>query len=198
MGYRERFKRTPGSRRYKKLFIISTEGTKTEPQYFQFFNSQDLVVHVKCLKGNDKTSPEAILKRMKRHLKDEGLKKSDEAWLVMDKDQWSQKQLTSLHEWSNEKENYGLAVSNPKFEYWLLLHYEDGAKIKSAADCSGRLKRHLSGYDKDIDISKITLKMVSDAVGRAKILDTPQCEKWPDSFGSTVYRLIENILQKKI
>jgi hypothetical protein len=43
------------------------------------------------------------------------------------------------------------ALSNPKFEYWLLLHFNDGTGIASSRDCSDRLKRHLPGYDKGID-----------------------------------------------
>ena len=66
---------------------------------------------------------------MTDHLESEGLKPSDEAWLVVDKDQWTDEQLTQLHQWSLQQENYGFALSNPKFEYWLLLHFEDGTGI---------------------------------------------------------------------
>ena len=54
---------------------------------------------------------------MKKHLEKEGLKKTDEAWLVVDKDQWSDEHLFQLHQWSQQKENYGFALSNPKFEF---------------------------------------------------------------------------------
>lgn len=61
---------------------------------------------------------------MSDHLESEGLKSSDEAWLVVDKDQWTEEQLRQLHQWSLQQANYGFALSNPKFEYWLLLHFE--------------------------------------------------------------------------
>lgn len=32
------FQRPLGERRYKKLFVVSVEGSKTEPQYFAIFN----------------------------------------------------------------------------------------------------------------------------------------------------------------
>ena len=135
---------------------------------------------------------------MQDRLKQENLKNSDEAWLVVDKDQWQDEQLAQLHAWSQDADNYRLALSNPKFEYWLLLHYEDGAKISSPNECSVRLKKHLPDYDKSLDGRKITSDMIEDAIRRAKARDKPPCEDWPRTFGSTtVYKLVENILSER-
>lgn len=46
-----RFQRPLGDRRYRKLFIIAVEGSKTEPRYFDMVNSREAVIHVACLKG---------------------------------------------------------------------------------------------------------------------------------------------------
>jgi hypothetical protein len=148
---RRRFQRPLGERRYRKLFVIAVEGVKTEPQYFAIFNDQQSVIRVNCLKDSHDSSPPQVLKRMEDHLRQEELRASDEAWLVVDKDQWTDEQLDQLHAWTQARDNYGFALSNPKFEYWLLLHFEDGTGIASSRDCSGRLKRHLPDYDKGID-----------------------------------------------
>lgn len=188
------FQRPLGERRYRKLFVIATEGVKTEPQYFAIFNDQ-LVIQVSCLKGKNYSSPAHVLKRMEKHLKQKGLKDSDEAWLVVDKDEWTDEQLTHLHAWSLEKDNYGFALSNPKFEYWLLLHFEDGTDIGSARDCSVRLKRHIPNYDKNIDTRKITRDQIKEAIRRARLRDSPPCTDWPRTYGTTtVYKLVENII----
>ena len=50
---------------------------------------------------------------MKDHLRQEDLLPSDKAWLVVDKDQWTDEQLNQLHSWSLDKDNYGFALSNP-------------------------------------------------------------------------------------
>jgi len=193
---RRKFQRPLGERRYRKIFVIATEGVKTEPQYFASFNNQQSVIQVKCLKHNHNSSPAHILKKMTSHLKKKTLKKSDEAWLVVDKDQWTDEQLAQLHKWSQKADNYGFALSNPKFEYWLLLHFEDGTGIASSHDCSARLKQYLADYDKCIDTRKITKDMINDAILRAKIRDNPLCKDWPRSGGSTtVYKLVENILR---
>jgi len=69
------------------------EGIRTEPQYFSLYNSQGSVIRVQCLKGKSDSSPPQVLKRMEKYLKAEELKKSDEAWIATDKDQWSDGQL---------------------------------------------------------------------------------------------------------
>ena len=199
MTERRTFQRPLGEKRYKKLFIISAEGYKTEPLYFGIFNNERAVVRVSCLKTKHHSSPPHVLKRMTDSLKVSGLKSSDEAWLVVDRDNWSEEQLLQLHQWSLEKENYGLALSNPKFEYWLLLHYEDGAGITSSNDCTTRLKHWMPGYDKGLDTRKINPTQISDAIRRAKKRDQPACLDWPRDLGqTTVYRLIEKILNAHI
>lgn len=193
---RRKFQRPLGERRYKKLFLIAAEGSKTEPFYFDAFTDDKLMVKVDCLKGKHDSSPPQVLKRMTDHLESEDLKPSDEAWLVVDKDQWSEAQLAQLQQWSMGQENYHFALSNPKFEYWLLLHFEDGAGVTSPRDCTDRLKRWLPDYDKEIDMRKISEAQIKNAIRRAKTRDHPPCEDWPRSPGqTTVYRLIENILK---
>ena len=77
---RRRFHRQLGQRRYRKLFIIATEGAKTEPQYFALLNNQQFIVQIECLKTTNGPSPVQVLKRMKNRLELAKLRKSDEAW----------------------------------------------------------------------------------------------------------------------
>jgi hypothetical protein len=132
------------------------------------------------------------------YLRREGLRSSDdEAWLVVDKDKWTDEQLLKLHAWAQARDNYGFALSNPNFEYWLLLHFEDGAGIASSRGCSDRLRRHLPGYDKGIDVRKFTPDRIKDAISRAKLRDNPPCTDWPHAFGcTTVYKLVEKLIQE--
>lgn len=189
-----RLKRPLGKRRYRKIFIIATEGGVTEPQYFNMFNSNDAVVHIKCLKNIAGRSPRKVLSSMKRYIRDKGLEERDAAWLVVDKDQWSDDQLLELHRWSQEKLNYGFALSNPKFEYWLLLHFEDGSGVTGSSNCIRRLRRHLPNFNKgNIKVRKLR-PYVPDAIQRARQKDTPPCKEWPQNFGSTVYRLAEELI----
>lgn len=190
---RRSFSRPLGERRYRKLFLVAVEGSITEPQYFATLNKGNAVVRVECIKGTARTSPPEVLKRLKDRIKRNELAKTDEAWLVVDKDQWTDEQLKPLFEWSLLDARYGFALSNPKFELWLLLHFED-TTVDGPRQCSEKLQKHLPKYDKSIDSSKFSEEQVLNAIERAKRRDNAPCEDWPRSFGTTVYKLVEKIL----
>lgn len=171
---RRRFQRPLGQRRYRRMFVLATEGTKTEPLYFMMFNNMNTVVHVRHLKGNKQSSPRQVLKRIRNFLLDNRLKDGDEAWLVIDRDQWPEDQLIQLHEWCRTSSRYGLAVSNPKFEYWLLLHLPNFQK----------------GH---VEVDKLQ-PGIHAAIKRARQKDTPPCTDWPRTTGTTVYRLVEKLI----
>ncbi|BAQ67056.1 RloB family protein [Geminocystis sp. NIES-3709] len=193
MASKGRFSRPTGQRQYRQLFVIATEGSITEPEYFAMFNNEKTTIQVKCLKTNKKSSPDQVLKKMKEYLLDNKLEKTDQAWLVVDKDQWQDSQLELLYQWSQKVNNYGLAVSNPKFEYWLLLHFEDGKGVNTASQCDQKLKKYLPNYDKTIDGRKLK-PYVRIAIDRAKQKDNPPCQKWHQTTGTTVYRLVELLI----
>jgi len=190
-----RFPRPLGHRPYRKMFVLATEGEKTEPQYFAILNNANSVVHINCIRCKHESAPAQVLKRMESFLKEKGLKASDEAWLVIDKDEWQEEQLAVLYDWSLRKDNYGLALSNPKFEYWLLLHFEEGNGIGSGEACNRRLTYYLPNYDKGINKSDISEAQIHEAIERARRRDNPPCTDWPRSTGTTVYRLVESIIR---
>lgn len=193
---RRRFGRPLGKRRYKRLFVILTEGIVTEPGYFSMFNNDTTILKVSIVK-NKGSAPGRVLKQMKRFSKENPLLAKDEAWIVVDKDQWSDTQLGALYSWSITNKHYGLAVSNPKFEFWLLLHFEDGTDIQSSQSCTDKLFHHLPDYDKVIQPSKLK-PHINEAVRRAEMKDQPPCYDWPQSAGTTVYRLVKSIIAEKI
>jgi hypothetical protein len=195
---RRTFDRPLGGRRYKKIFFLSVEGSKTEPQYFDCFIQLQLHVLVKILKRpSAESSPKQVLKRMEDHLRKEGLKKTDEAWVVVDKDSWAEDQLRELLNWAKKSKNRGVAISNPNFEYWILLHFEEGKSIANPQECLARLKRHLPNYKKGIDGRKITLELIAKAITRAKQRDANQVNDWPKLWSTSVYKLVERIINHR-
>jgi hypothetical protein len=114
---------------------------------------------------------------------------------VIDKDRWADEQLSAFHAWVRQDGNRGLALSNPKFEYGLLLHFEDDNSITSSARCDKRLKRHLPDCDKGIDAQEFGREQIRTVLARAKKRDSPPCPDWPRNCGATtVYKLAERIL----
>jgi hypothetical protein len=78
MGARRRsLQRPTGQRRYKKLFLVSTEGSKTEPQYFELLNSASAIVQVRCLKHRVGWSPKKVLSSMTQYVESQGLGRTD-------------------------------------------------------------------------------------------------------------------------
>ena len=191
-------KRLHRQRRTRKMFIVSTEGAVTEPEYFDLVKrlKTGTVVHVECLKSDHKSDPLQVLDRMKNRLKELELGTRDEAWLVVDRDNWTDKELTVLQTWSQHDSRRGLAVSNPSFEYWLLLHFED-TRVNNSRHCIECLRRHVPQYDKHISFG-ITRRMIAEAICRARKRDNLQSTDWPRTHGSTMYRLAEGILDQQI
>lgn len=197
MSKNPRFQRPLGERRYKKLFIVSVEGSKTEPQYFALLNHPESIILVKCLKrSSTKSSPIQVLRKMQGHLRKESLKKTDEAWLVVDKDDWKEDQLRELLRWAKKGENHGFALSNPNFEYWLLLHFDEGNGLSNSQECLARLKRFLPNYKKDIDGKKITLELIAKAIVRAKQRDVNRVNDLPQIWNTDIYKLVEKIINQ--
>ena len=166
-----RTKREYGNRRYKRRFIVSTEGEKTEPQYLRMLQDINPDVYIKCLSNRKESDPEKVLLRMTNYLSSNKLENGDEAWLMVDKDDWTDTQLHPLAEWAESKEAFGLALSNPNFEYWLLLHFEDGNKVNNSQKCNVRLKKALPKYEKRIDIRKYNDSNIRQATERARRRD---------------------------
>ena len=195
-----RLRRPLGEKRYKKLFVIAAEGRKTEPQYFNLFNRLLDDVHVLHVRSRHGSAPQQVLARMERYLEANmggGGSPSGpyEAWMVVDRNSWPKKDLVPLYEWSKTRPQYGFALSNPNFEYWLLLHFENGKGIQSARECAKRLKKHLPDYNKGIDARKFTLERIQDALRRAEAHGSKAGGAWPGFCGTTVYKLVRHILQ---
>jgi len=193
------FRRSQGKRRYKRMFVIVAEGTVTEQEYFRLFEDESLVegslVGVKCLPNKTNLPPKDALKCAREYVRKERLIKGDEAWVVVDKDSWLEEHLQQLHAWADGHDNYGFALSNPKFEYWLLLHFENANGVATADECDRRLRKHLPGYDKHVDSRHFTPDLIRTAAERARKRDTPPCTDWPRKPGTTLYKLVEKILE---
>ena len=153
---RRTFSRPMGYRRYRKLFIISCEGKETEIQYFRLIQSYNPEILVDCPTRNRQSSPFQVLKTLKQRFMEKNPRPPYEAWLVIDKDHWTGVQIDELAKWVDHHGNRGLAVSNPKFEFWLLLHFKMGNDVHTSRECTIRLQRYLDDFSKHIDPRAIT------------------------------------------
>lgn len=185
-----RHKRSYGNIPYRQLFLIFPEGKLTESLYFGMFSSRKFTV--KVFSNNRKSDPIHILQKAIDYVRKYGIKTDDQVWLVIDRDIWPEEQLTTVCTTCREQ-GFDLAVSNPCFEYWLLLHFDNGDGIVTGSNCLQKLKRYLPHFQKGhVEIGKLK-SGVQDAIARAQQKDRPPTPDWPRATGSTVYRLVEKL-----
>jgi RloB-like protein len=179
--------------RDSRLFIIATEGEITEGQYFGLFQSTR--VQVKILPtSNGRSAPNHVLDRLDDFKGQYELNEEDELWLVCDVDQWGSRNLSDICRKARTK-GYNLAISNPCFEVWLCLHFQDlDHRDKTCTDFKKRLREILGSYrGNNLDLEKYSSN-VPEAIDRAKNLTPPSQEYWPNNLGTHVYKLAESII----
>lgn len=195
------------------LIVIAAEGERTERRYFTDLASpmyyRNPRVHVAVVdRDTHASSPKHVIAALNNFKREYALRTYDELWMVIDRDRWSQQELSDIATQCVQK-GYELAVSNPCFELWLLLHVKDINEYsqqeleeleQNERIDSGRtkLEKELSdicgGYNKlRLDTSKY-LPHVDTAIERARGLDSDPAHRWPHSLGTRVYLLAERVI----
>jgi hypothetical protein len=127
--------------------------------------------------------------------------------MVIDFDRWGVGKLGEIAQACRQK-GYLLAVSNPCFELWLLLHVcrlgdytaEALARLRQN-ERVGRdrraiemeLVRLLGSYKKENPDCGRFLPLVEVAIEQAQVLDREPEHRWPNRLGTRVYLLVKEI-----
>ena len=104
-----------------------------------------------------------------------------------------------------------MALSNPCFELWLLLHLEDATsltpeeykmwlenrrKSKNADPyLKVRLRQKLGSYHESSYDAPALVVNVETAIERARRLDKGPDDRWPQTLGTRVYLLAESVVR---
>lgn len=103
----------------------------------------------------------------------------DEIWVIFDTEgpQNRQRNLDAKHAIDRARQlGFHTAVSNPSFEYWLLIHFEWCVKPFKDGDAVCRLlKNHIPDFDKGKDCFSATRPRVQTAIGHAKRVFAERC-----------------------
>ena len=178
-----------------QLFIIATEGAKTEKSYFNIFHDSRIKIEVLATGEANDSAPQHVIERLNEFTHKYDLGEEDTLCLVLDVDRWGAKNLSPVCREATQK-NYCLAISNPCFEVWLCLHLDDlDPNDKTCKDFKTRLQSILGSYNSsNIDVAPF-VKHIEDAVRRAKQLHPDPNENWPLTPGSHIHRVVEMILK---
>jgi hypothetical protein len=208
-----------------KLFIVASEGADTERIYFEAVAQLAAAnihkrANIKIEYLNRLSEAERkesghtkVVAQLDEYKKNYLLEETDELWLVIDRDKNNNpiKNIAAIAQLCEQK-NYNLAISNPTFELWLLLHlvdldlFDEAAKLnlfenkyvnKTKRTLEKELSTYLNGYNKSKYDASQLLPNINTAIDQAKKLDIKPEERWlEDSLNSRVYRLMQNILSE--
>jgi len=178
--------------------LIVCEGTFTEPRYFRAARHAERSLIVLQIEsgGTPKTLVERAVElkeqaeKKARKLKDDN-ERFEEVWCVFDIDEHPLVPNAKQQALAN---GIQLAISNPCFEFWALLHFQDQRAHIDRTKVQRLCRDHMPGYEKELDYEILRSKY-SDARQRGDDL-----VKWHDSRGTTganpstmVHRLAERI-----
>ncbi|MEW5869849.1 MAG: RloB family protein [Chloroflexota bacterium] len=212
MPARRDFKRKSGLRD-ARLIIIAAEGQETEKLYFEglkaHYNNPRVHVEIveRLIAGSD---PEKVIQALDHFRSQYKLRKDyDQLWLVIDVDRWGKK-LPDVARKCLQK-YYRLAVSNPAFEIWLLLHvrsldsypaevlaeFMENKKTGERTRVDRELLALLGSYNKTNPDMEYFAPRVRAAIQNARAADQNPKTRWPNQAGSRVYLLVEEIIPPK-
>jgi hypothetical protein len=176
--------RGKGTREERWSVLIVTNGSKTELDYFKALRKEPWITADKITPKFEAGAPTAVLERAVEIRADSAY---DEAWVVCDVDEFDvQPAIAGVA----EHDHVQLALSQPCFEVWLILHLKSGCPgFNDAAQAGAHLKRLLPHWDKaSLKFSDFGANVLT-ATNRAKGLGEP-----PEANPSTaVWRVIESL-----
>lgn len=215
MRQRRNFERPEGVKS-ARLIVIAAEGRDTENIYFEAMKTSLCAsgVHVEVLhRDNDDSSPANVLAQIKDFMDIYNIEEDDQLWVVVDRDRWTSKMLSSVARDCMTNDNLYFCVSNPCFELWLLLHLEDvlsydsdrmkelAANKKNSKRGNTWLKKRMKDlmghyHESDYDAYSL-LKTIDSAINQAEKLDKKPSDRWPQTVGTRVYLLARSIMDIK-
>lgn len=199
------------------------EGIETKIQFISVqedaihTNDEDLTPEQKSMLG--KSKPKQLVEKIDQFKMEQAEKYQfdqyeDEFWIVTDiDDNLNEDKIEKFHEALDDCDHkgYGYAISNPFFELWLLLHHDDVTSEDSAFAVTDvhnykktahfrkrlrDLKAPLIGKNKkQIKEEDYTRDKVLLAAQRAKDLYIEDGERYPKYLATTVFRLIDKMLE---
>jgi hypothetical protein len=190
--------RRPAFRSPKPVVLVVCEGD-SEEQYLRGFERACRTAQLRIQHAQGASRTIDVARRLTeraakaaRRERDNNLA-YDDTWCVFDVDDHTHSQLSVARQ-SAENHKIKLAISNPCFELWLLLHFAEQPGMQTRDRVLELLRHHVPDYDKRIDYA-IYHARYANAVARAQSLDTQaETDHEPGRNPTTsVYLLTERI-----
>jgi hypothetical protein len=181
------------------LIVIASEDTHAVERYFDRFRPRR--VQFRYLPAEEgRSSPKAIVDRLDAYQAEFEIGEDDKLWYCGDIDHWADgNHLANLNRVLSHchSQKYDVALSNPCFELWLLLHFDETPI--TPVDCKSvveRLRAAAGGYSKPNGcVAEITVKHVQQAIARAEGGDT--AHGLPINPATQIYRIVKSMADRQ-
>jgi len=204
---RHSLERRPGTRLPRKSILIVCEGAETEPKYFNALRKAHKLgtVSVKVVGGKGKTAAVQVVERSiklreaRKKQASASLKYAayEEVWCVLDRESKHENKSFERAKIVAEQNNISLAVSNPAFEYWYLLHFEYTTRsFQNAKAVEKELEKYIPEYDKSDNVFIQFESNTPTAIERAKRVLKNRLDKqdlYPNP-STYVHKIVEQLL----
>ncbi len=188
-----------GLREPQSILVIVSEGEKTERKYFSNYRKRGCGLKIET-PNTSKTDPIGLVEFAQRQIINYELEpdKDDEVWCVFDVDD-NEENIQEAVEMAREN-NIKIALSNPCFEIWFLLHFKFRDTRLTCDDAINEIRNYLPDYSKNEDVFYEIADNREDAMSHAKKLNEIHQKRnnelySPESNPSTqVFELVEYIL----
>jgi len=195
------------SRNVAQKILIACEGSKTEPIYFNSIRNElrsptlDIIV----LPHQNRTDPRSIIEKLieeRQQRKDnQQWSKEDKAWAVFDGDEHIEKSLANWQSAINRatSQKINLAITNPCFELWYLIHFQDHFAQITRDRLVNLLNKHIPDYDKSMclypkPLKSLTEQAIQRAEKMAKQIERNELSEHSNPCCSGLPKLISSLL----
>ena len=194
-GFQSRFKRRV-ARDPKDIILVSCEGEQTEPRYFRRLEALYNFKNLRLDPGTRGTDFDSVVRRAKQKCRT--MEICDCVYLACDGDTLRGRVLGQQGPFRLAVGRHvpvKLALSQPCFEYWILLHFEFTDAPMTSAEVLERLRRHWASYEKAGDFTFLEKTHVETARMYAARL-REQERRHPEVF-TDVDLLVEHLLREQ-
>ncbi len=188
--------------------VIACEGSKTEPGYFESIRRELRLrtLQIIVLRHQGRTAPRSIIERVIEERKEmksnQAWTEGDSAWAVFDGDEHIEQ---SPDNWRSAidlatKQKIKLAITNPCFEFWYLIHFQDYFAQITRDRVINLLGKHIPNYDKSMCLYPKPLKPLTEqAIQRAERIaaqiERDELDEHSNPCCSGLPKLIQSLLR---
>ncbi len=186
----------------RKVFIF-TEGSVTEQRYFQEFIQYYVIPQARVNVINRESflsSPGSVIDYVikfecKIRKNEPEISKNYVYWLVLDTDSWGGNLAMTVDEASQRR--FEVAISNPCFEIWQLLHYQEAESVianESLLCSKSAINQAIHAFNVSGLNKRDYFPKTKFAIENARILDVNPNHRLLPQIGTRVYLLVKLLL----